>query len=169
MPPAFGPLPFLDVQGAEAFSRPLTVMQWYHEPAFHLLHQRLADRIEDALLTAPAQVLARHLAGRLPTAQEIAPEVAWPVFRELLDVVETEMADVLRERSVCFWLHVYRRIGVMLHPHHEDKTGPRTVMLVRHIVELAITKYGRATDADEVVASNRVKPDLILARISHRA
>jgi hypothetical protein len=162
MPPASRPLPFLDVQGAEAFSRPATVMRWYHEPAFHLLHLRLADRIKHALLVAPTQVLAPHLVGRLPTGQEIAGEVAWPVARGLLDVLEAEMADVLRKRSVCFWLHVYRRIGVMLHPHHHSKTDPRTVMLVRGIVELAITKHGRASDADELVLSNRVKPDLIL-------
>jgi hypothetical protein len=159
---AFGPLPFLDVQRTEAHSGPLTMMLWYHEPAFLLLHQRLADRIERALLTEPAEVLARHLTGHLPTEQEIAGEVAWPVVRRLLNVLEAEMANVLRRRSVFFWLHIYRRIGVVLHPHHESKTDPRTVMLVRQIVELAITKHGRATDADEIVPSNRVKPDLIL-------
>jgi hypothetical protein len=162
MPPAFGHLPFLRVQGAESLNALPAVMVWYHEPAFALLHRRLGDRIEHALLTAPAQVLARHLIGRLPTKQEIAAEVAWPAVRGLLDVLEAEMADVLRTRSVCFWLHLYRRIGVMLHPHHESNTDPRTVMLVRQIVELAITKHGRATDADELVPSNRVKPDLIL-------
>jgi hypothetical protein len=94
--------------------------------------------------------------------QEVAADIAWPAVRELLDVIEAEMAEVLRKRSVFFWLHIYRRIGVTLTPRHEDKTDPRTVTLVRQIVELAITKHGRATDADEIVPSNRVKPDLIL-------
>ncbi len=61
-----------------------------------------------------------------------------------------------------FWLHVYRRFGVGLYPLHEDKTDPRTVGLVRQLVELAITKYGRVSDAREIVLSSRVNPDHIL-------
>jgi hypothetical protein len=159
----FGPLPLVDVRGAESFSGEPTAVHWdYHQAAFLVLRERLADRIEHALLTAPVAVRARHLTEHLPVDREVAADVAWPVARVLLNVLEAEMAEVLRKHSVFFWMHVYRRIGVLLHPHHEDKTDPRPVMLVRQIVELAIAKHGRATDAKEIVLSSQVNPDLIL-------
>ena len=137
-------------------------MLHYHQAAFLLLAQRLKDKIEYALLTSPVAVRARHITDHLPVDQEVAADVAWPVARDLLEVLEAEMAEVLRKRSVFFWMHIYRRIVVMLHPYHGDKTDPRTVALVRQIVELVIAKHGRATDANEIVRSNQVKPDLIL-------
>jgi hypothetical protein len=162
MPSDFGPLPFLDAKAADPVGVRPNVVLFYHQPAFLLLGENLTDRIEHALLTAPAAVRARYLVERLPVEQEVAADLAWPVVRGLLDVLEAEMAEVLRKRSVFFWMHIYRRIGVKLASRHEDKIDPRTVGLVRQIVELAITKHGRTTDADEIVLSSRVKPDLIL-------
>jgi len=154
----FGPLPFLVGHRAKPVAR--NIILYYHEAAFRLLDEHLGQRIEHALLIAPRAIRARYLVERLPVDQEVTGELAWPVFRELLDVLETEIAAALRGRSVAFWMHIYRRIGVNLHPHHEGKTDPQTVRLVRRIVELAITKHGRAEDADEIVLSSRVKPDL---------
>jgi hypothetical protein len=134
----------------------------YHQQAFRFLHERLHDRSNEVILSKPASVRSKYLTEHLPAGEEVTPESAWKVARELLDVLEAEMAAILRNRSVFFWFHLYRRIGVFLHPLHEDKTDPRTLALVRQIAELAILKYGRATDAKEIVLSNRVNPDLIL-------
>src|ERR687896_1085433 len=117
MPPAFGPLPFLDVHGAEPAGAQPNLMLHYHQAAFLLLAQRLKDKIEYALLTSPVAVRARHITDHLPVDQEVAADVAWPVARDLLEVLEGEMAEVLRKRSVFFWMHIYRRIVVMLHPY----------------------------------------------------
>lgn len=141
---------------------PVPVLVEYYQPAFELLHERLHEQVQEALLSEPASIRAKYLTENLPIGEEISPECAWPVARELLDMLEAAMAAVLRTRSVFFWLHLYRRIGVFLHPLHEDKTDPRTLALVRQITELAISKYGRATDAREIVLSSRVNPDLIL-------
>jgi hypothetical protein len=140
----------------------MNVVLDYHQPAFDLLHKHLADRLRDALLIDPVAIRARYLTKHLPVGQVIRHELGWPIARQLLNVLEDEIAAMLRPRSVFFWLHIYRRIGVFLNPEHEDKSDPRTLWLVRQIVELAISKHGRATDADEFVLSTRVNPDLIL-------
>jgi hypothetical protein len=162
MPSDFGPLPFIDVHGVEPTGGTPTLLLEYHQAAFLLLNERLAGQIEHALVTAPVSMRALHVTARLPIQQEITAERAWPVMRELLDIFEAEMAKLLCKHSVFFWIHIYRRIGVSLYPRHEDKTDPRTVMLVRQIVELALAKHGRATNGDELVPSNRVNPDLVL-------
>ena len=134
----------------------------YYQPVFNLLHERLTDRIRIALLKEPADFRAQYLLQHLPIERELPPETAWPVARKLLDALEARIKPVLSLHSIFFWLHIYRRVDVALNPEHEDRTDQRTLWLVRQIVELAITKYGRATDANEFVLSSRVKPDLIL-------
>jgi len=134
----------------------------YYQAAFALLHERLGERVNYALLSEPTSIRSKYLMEHLPIGEVISPESAWPVARDLLNVLEAEIAAILHKRSVFFWFHIYRRIGVYLHPAHEDKTDPRTLGLVRHVAELAISKHGRATDAREIVVSSRVNPDLIL-------
>lgn len=134
----------------------------YYQAAFAHLHERLHERANQVLPSEPASIRSKYLTEHLLIGEEISAESAWLVARQLLDVLEAEMAAILRKRSVFFWLHIYRRIGVILNPLHEDKTDPRTLGLVRQIAELAISKHGRATDAREIVRSDRVNPDLIL-------
>ncbi|MGI8568406.1 MAG: hypothetical protein ACR2KT_04730 [Methylocella sp.] len=134
----------------------------YYQAAFAHLHERLHERVNQVLLSEPTSIRSKYLTEHLPIGKEISAESAWPVARQLLEVLEAEMAAILRNRSVFFWLHIYRRIGVFLSPSHEDKTDPRTLGLVRQIAELAVSKHGRATDARELVLSTRVNPDLIL-------
>jgi hypothetical protein len=134
----------------------------YTQIPFAFLEAKLADRLEEALTQRPTSIRSKFLLAKLPTNTELQADVVWPVARELLDVLEAEMESVLKRHSVFFWLHVYRRIGVMLSPSHEDKTDERTVALVREIVELAIIKHGKAVEAWEFAKSDTIGVDRIL-------
>ena len=134
----------------------------YYQPAFRLLHLKLSRRIQEVTTTEPRAFVAGLLKAYLPLGIAVSPSDAWPEVRKILDMIEAEIGVLLRSRSVFFWLHVYRRIGVMLSRDDEGEFDPRTVWLVRQIVELAIFKHGRASDATEIVLSTRVNPDHIL-------
>jgi len=134
----------------------------YYQPAFVLLLQRVQDRANEALHTDPIAVRATFLTRHLPINEEVSAESAWPIARQLLDALEAKMAGILENHSVFFWFHIYRRIGVFLSPLHEDKKDPRTLGLVRSIVELAISKHGQANVASEFARSDRINPDRIL-------
>jgi hypothetical protein len=134
----------------------------YYQPAFQLLHLKLGRRIQEAATTEPRAFVAGLVKAYLSRGTPVPPRDAWPEVRKILDMIEGEIGVLLRSRSVFFWLHVYRRIGVMLSRDEEGEFDPRSVWLVRQIVELAIFKYGRASDAAEIVLSNRVNPDRIL-------
>lgn len=92
----------------------------------------------------------------------VESELAWNLTIEILDLIDNEMRKLACRRSVAYWLHIYRRIGVFLSPEHEDKTDPVTVGLVRQIAELAIQKHALRTGRNEFGLSNRLSPDLIL-------
>jgi hypothetical protein len=99
---------------------------------------------------------------RFPVNQVIESDIAWKGAREILDSIDNEMRNLVSRRSVAYWLHIYRRIGVYLSPEHEDKTDHVTVGLVRQIGELAIQKHGLRMGYKEFGLSDKLGPDRIL-------
>jgi len=91
----------------------------YYRLAFEFLHLNLGNTIKEALLTKPAQLRAQILRGLVSPNVVLDGPVVWPVIKSALDEIEDEMKRVLERRSVAFWLHLYRRIGVSLHPEHD--------------------------------------------------
>jgi hypothetical protein len=142
--------------------RQVTLAIEYTQIAFPFLMEKWDSGLREAIITKPRSIRTEHLLAALPVDTELGAEEAWPVARELLDVLEAEMRDVLETHSVFFWLHLYRRIGVMLSPGHEDKTDERTVALVRQVVELAIAKHGQAKEAWEFEPSDGIDREEIL-------
>ncbi|RWM17822.1 hypothetical protein [Mesorhizobium sp.] len=137
------------------------IFEYYH-PAFFYLHESLKKELHAASVTTPTDFRRKLFKENLPIGIEIGADGAWETVKGLLDIIEHEIASSLRKRSVFFWMHLYRRIGVMLSPEMESNTDPRTVALVRNVVELAIRKHGDMGHANEFVQSDRVNPDLIL-------
>jgi hypothetical protein len=109
-----------------------------------------------------AEFRGQQILARFPSNQVIESEVAWNLTREILDSIDNEMRILVSRRSVAYWLHIYRRIGVFLSPDHEDKTDYITVALVRQIAELAIQKHGLRAAPKELGLSDKLSPNLIL-------
>lgn len=142
----------------------------YYQPAFKLLMERLSGRLNKVLIDEPQAFRKDFLTRRFGVHTRYQPEDAWPIAKEYLDAIENHMADTLRRHSVFFWLHMYRRIGVMLSSRHEDSTDERTVALVRQTTEMAIFKFGSlTTPVTDIARSDRINPDRILGGWMRRA
>lgn len=66
---------------------------------------------------------------------------------ELQMKIEEEMKKIISTKSIYYWIHLYRRIGVM-GIYGENST---TLSLYRDILEIAIKKYGKVKLEDEFV------------------
>ncbi|MQW67852.1 hypothetical protein GHK50_29905 [Sinorhizobium medicae] len=134
----------------------------YHQPAFLHLTKIFEDEIRYVLTRKFAEFRTRLFLERFPRNQVIESEAAWDVTKEILDCIDGEMRTLISGRSVAYWLHIYRRIGVFLSPGHEDKTDHITLGLVRQIAELAIQKHGLRSASKEFGLSDKLGPDLVL-------
>jgi hypothetical protein len=102
------------------------------------------------------------MVANLPIGLPLDADQAWEVGRKLLDVLEGVVAERLAKRDPIYWLHIYRRIEVMLSGGHENKTDSLTTAHVRRMVELAIFKHGNEKAKNELWPSNSVSPRLVL-------
>lgn len=134
----------------------------YHQPAFLHLAKIFEDQIRYVLSRRFAEWRGEQLLARFPTGKILDGADAWNHVREILDALDGEMRTIASRRSVAYWLHIYRRIGVFLSPEHEDKTDHITLGLVRQIVELAIQKHGLRAAPGEFGLSDALGPNVIL-------
>ncbi|MDF1803366.1 hypothetical protein [Thalassovita sp.] len=134
----------------------------YHQPAFELLHHKFRDKLRVALHESPRNVRQKYMLENLPVGLPLNADQGWEVGRKLLDVLEKAVAARLSQRDPIYWLHIYRRIGVMLSGDHENKTDPLTTALVRRMVELAIFRYGNEDAKNELWPSKSVSRRLVL-------
>jgi hypothetical protein len=148
---------------------PAQITLQYHQLAFNFLHATRRDEIEDALLKKPGQLRSEILERLVPRNVVLDGPTVWPTIKIALDEIENEMRAVLAHRSVPFWLHLYRRIGVHLHSAHDDKTDARTVGLVREVVELAICKHGIAEPVTEFTPSTHLNAKKVLGGVLAQA
>ncbi|WP_375591206.1 hypothetical protein ABWH89_18795 [Hoeflea alexandrii] len=134
----------------------------YHQPAFMHLTKIFEDEIRFSLTQKYANLRGELFLSKFEPGVPIDNQTAWDFAREALDVLDARMGEILSKRSVAYWLHIYRRIGVFLSPDHEDKTDAVTIGLVRQIAELAIQKHGRLESNREFGSSMQLSPNLIL-------
>lgn len=114
----------------------------YHQPAFLRLAELYEKQTNHVLIHKYAEYRGRLFLDRFQVGQTFEGESAWNLVREVLDYIDHEVQKIVVSRSVAYWLHIYRRVGVTLSPKHEDKTDHVTVGLVRQIAELFIQKHG---------------------------
>lgn len=140
----------------------------YYQDAFAYLHETLLSSLREATHARPQKVRAEYIQKSFPPETVLDGVAVWLDVRKLLDLLEASMATCLQRHSIFFWMHLYRRIGVMLPSTLESTTDGRTVGLVRTIVELAISKYGKSEQADEFYSSAILNPDLVLGGYMRR-
>jgi hypothetical protein len=136
---------------------PLLAASYYHSVVFRELIEQQRSNIRDVLHLHPLKLRREILLPQISAENWSSGETPWLIFEGYLKTIEARMASILSRHSVFFWIHLYRRLGVMLSPEHDDKIDPNTVALVRQIVEMAITKYGSLEQANDVAYSDNVK------------
>lgn len=126
------------------------------------MHQIYEHQLRYALVDKYAELRREAFLRKFNPNELVEGEDAWEFANELLANFESEMQKLISVRSVAYWTHLYRRLGVMLSPEHESNTDPTTVGLVRQIAELAIQKFGALEIDGEFGRTDRLSPDRIL-------
>src|SRR5690606_4860486 len=93
---------------------------------------------------------SEFLVPRVADLGEVDPAALWEILRTYLDQIEARMAEIARQHTPLYWLHLYRRILPVLSRKHVGKRDKTTVALVRQIAELAYLKHGDQGKTGEI-------------------
>lgn len=74
-------------------------------------------------------------------------------INEIQNRLETEIRSIISNKSVYYWLHLYRRIG----PEASFGESKTTLWLYRNMMECAFLKYGNLKCGKELIFSNKTK------------
>lgn len=134
----------------------------YHWAAFKRMTYLYEKEIRYVLIEKYAGLRREFILRHVDVNQTVSNDVIWRVAREGLEYFDEEMKQLIIRRSASYWLHIYRRLGVMLSPEHEGDTSEVTLGLVRQIVELAIQKHGLISAEREFGMSDKLSPNIVL-------
>ena len=139
----------------------LSIALDYYRATFEHLERTKGSEIERALLSEPKELRLQFWLQH--PDQEIAnPEESWTVARAYASVVERRIQDIVKRHSLFYWIHLYRRIGVYLHPGHSPNVDANTLLLVRDILECAFIRFASLTKIGDVQYSLNMSPTKIL-------
>lgn len=140
-------------QGADTRNK-LFMLDYYQRP-FLLLHQENARIYQD--FTVPHSI--RNRFWQLVPHGEYSPEEGRAFLSSYLGAVESELAKEIRELSLAYCLHLYRRLAPG--PIGQDQQ-PRTIGLTRAVLEAAIQKYARLQSCNRIAESAAVPIERVL-------
>ena len=134
------------------------IIWYYHAEVIGYLIRTYNDRIRTMLINEPKKIRTKYLLDNVKAGQKfLYGDDAWNVGFNYLKALEGELESIFQTHSTLFWLHLYRRIGVILPPIMGNKVDPTTVGLVRQIVELSISKYGSSLIHDDLQRASTVR------------
>jgi hypothetical protein len=138
-----------------------TLVAEYYTRAFGKLHWELA---ESGYRAGTPHEIRRTFWARLRRGI-IPPGEGRDALMTYLAAVEDCLAATLREHSLAYWLHIYRRLAPA--PIGADKS-PHTVMLTRVALEAAFQKHSRLDVTGDALPSGTVPDDRILGGLLTR-
>ncbi len=80
--------------------QPLHLLEYYHQPIFGYLNETYHTRVRQALHKEPAKLRRERFLNLLPKGQVLPGDAAWGPCRAYLDVIDEEMAAVLKRHSI---------------------------------------------------------------------
>lgn len=135
--------------------RPLYIYLEYYHPFFSMLHHGLKEIGYDP--TKPHPI--RKSFWQFVSPRRYYDFEARAMLKSYLDVLEKELASVLKKHSLGYWLHAYRRLSPG--PIGQDKRFV-TIGTVRAILEAAIQKYACMGYCAGIAFSNQIPEDKVL-------
>jgi hypothetical protein len=111
----------------------------YYQIAFASLYEEAGASIDAATKDA-RDARGVFWRTRLPSG-EVSGEEGWSHLDAYLRILEARMETILQRHTHYYWVHLYRRIGVGLHPALDNSRDARTAGLVRNITEAAFVRY----------------------------
>ena len=138
----------------DANSTSFIMLDYYQRP-FLLLHQENARIYQD--FTVPHSI--RNRFWQLVPHGEYPSEEGRVFLSSYLTAVESELAKQIKELSLAYCLHLYRRLAPG--PIGQDQQ-PRTIGLTRAVLEAAIQKYARFQLCNKIAESATVPIEKVL-------
>lgn len=118
----------------------------YHQLVFLYLQEIGDKNVLKDRHKLPEKIINEHISQYFKNLSNKKADEEFLI--ELQTKLEKEMARIISKKSVYYWIHLYRRIGV-------EKTfgeSNQTILLYRNILEIAFKKYGHNNvDEDFVV------------------
>jgi hypothetical protein len=111
----------------------------YHQVVISGIQDETGPMIDSAVLGVQTARLAYWSEAR--QFGEHAGDSAWSLLQDYLQKLEADIAQIVRTHTHYYWVHLYRRIGLGLHWALDNISDPRTLGLVRSIMEVAFVKY----------------------------
>ena len=142
-------------KGQEANTSKTLLMLDYYQRPFLLLHQETPHIYEDFM--APHSIRQRF--WQLVPHGEYPSKQGRVFLNSYLKSVEAELAKDIRELSLAYCLHLYRRLSPG--PIGVDQQ-PRTIGLTRAVLEAAIQKYARFQLCNKIAESAAVPIEKVL-------
>jgi hypothetical protein len=115
--------------------QPLIVYEYYQRP-FALFHEEIDRQIGKSKSPHPVRERFWQL---MPLGKHPLPK-GREFLQSYLATVETEIERIVKQASLAYWIHLYRRL--LPGPIGENKEPP-TILLTRRILEASIQKYAR--------------------------
>jgi hypothetical protein len=127
----------------------------YYKRAFIVLH--MDESLHNYQAKSPHDIRSRFWKHLIPGPYR--HEKAISLLKTYLRVVEGEMANIISQNSIAYWLHLSRRIAPRL---ATEDSRPMTVGLVRATLDAAFQKYGKFDPCDRVGMSKEIPTSKIL-------
>jgi len=127
----------------------------YYKRAFIVLH--MDESLRNYQAKSPHDIRSRFWKHVIPGRYR--HEKAISLLKTYLSVVEREMANIISQNSIAYWLHLSRRIAARL---ATEDNRPMTVGLVRATLDAAFQKYGKFDPCDRVGMSKEIPTSKIL-------
>jgi hypothetical protein len=134
--------------------RPSRVVEYYQVP-FLLLHRDLG--LDEGRLLQP-HIIRSYYWNLVPDG-EYHPNIGRRFVLEYAAAIESDLAKEIKQHSLTYWLHAYRRLSPS--PPAKD-SAPTTIGIVRYTMEAAIQKYAPFPFCSAVAFSNEVPVEKIL-------
>lgn len=134
----------------------------YYLPTFERLTSCYGKLIENQLLHKPKEIRIAAIKKQIRNTRTPGPAESHRILSDVLTDIERHLQATISKHSCFYWIHLYRRIGVMLSDRLGGNTGPMTLAWVRSIAEQAIYKYGNLHYGMDIRIAKTIHPRQIL-------
>jgi hypothetical protein len=133
----------------------------YYQILFQGLHEDASEAIDRA--TTNVSDTRDEYWQSVSHPNDISGDDGWNRLNAYLSHIESRIQHIVQQHTHYFWLHLYRRIGIGLHPDLNKARDARTISLVRGILEAAFVRYA---SLDATKQDIRQTSDINVAQIA---
>lgn len=134
----------------------------YHNILFSYIYENTKIDFMKERNKIADQIVAEHIHNCLEG--DLQGKGSIESLTSLQNNIEEKMASIISKKSIYYWVHLYRRIGVESSFHGESL---QTLLYYRTILEIAFKKYGATVIGDELLIVKDNNKDVRIDEIAN--